>query len=440
MFLSQTKAKNLLNDALSGRLPKNLAPEWLHPLFELLVMQQSKALAQSDLGVQSSRIIAHFGRDALDFNTQISSLVDHSQVLASSTEEMAATASEIEKLGHDVLTQVEKTRDQSTLSKNVLDQLIDKFDSIEQSVSQVGEQVSLFVSRAQNIIQLTSTVNEIADQTNLLALNAAIEAARAGEHGRGFAVVADEVRGLAGRSAEAAAEIENIVSDVVQGANKIDKLVHTTVEVLSTSNEQRNKVERSLKEAHLAAEHSVDAVTQIASAATEQAAVAHDMAKSVSDVFNKTETSAEIFKNISRATKELRDIQNQIMGNYDAARPRMLLTLAKNDHIVWVDKVIRYALHKEKSLQSQELTDHTQCRLGRFLNSPEGQRFSSNPRFRDLVDRLHPKVHQSGIELYKKSDTFKTNRELELKEETELLLALSDKVLDILDDFIHHGA
>jgi len=440
VFLSQTKAKNLLNDALSGKLPRELSPEWLYPLFEHMEKHQARDLSQTNLGVQSSRILTHFGRDALDFNTQISSLVDHSQVLASSTEEMAATASEIEKLGHDVLIQVERTRDQSTQSKNVLDHLIDKFDSIEKSVSQVGEQVSLFVSKAQNIIQLTSTVNEIADQTNLLALNAAIEAARAGEHGRCFAVVADEVRGLAGRSAEAAAEIENIVSDVVQGANKIDKLVHSTVAVLSTSSEQRNKVEASLKAAHTAAEHSVDAVTQIASAATEQAAVAHDMAKSVSDVFNKTEVSAEIFKNISRATKELREIQTQIMGNYDAARPKMLLTLAKNDHIVWVDKVIRYALHKEKSLQSQELNDHTQCRLGRFLGSDEGQQFSNNPRFRDLMDQLHPQVHKTGIELYKKSDTVKVNRELVLKEEAEHLLKLSDKVLDILDDFIHQHA
>jgi methyl-accepting chemotaxis protein len=439
VFLSQNKAKNLLQNALTGSLPENLAPEWLLPLYDHLKRTQSRELIQGTLGVKSARIIAHFGRDALDFNTQISSLVDHSHILASSTEEMAATASEIEKLGHDVLNQVEKTRDQSTLSKNVLDQLIDKFDSIAQSVSQVGEQVSLFVSKAQNIIQLTSTVNEIADQTNLLALNAAIEAARAGEHGRGFAVVADEVRALAGRSAEAAAEIENIVSDVVQGANKIDKLVNSTVDVLNTSSDQRNKVEASLKAAHLAAEHSVDAVTQIASAATEQAAVANDMAKSVSDVFNKTETSAQIFKNISRATRELREIQSDIMAGFDTKKAQMLLTLAKNDHIVWVDKVIRYAVHKEKTLQNQELTDHTQCRLGKYLNSEEGKQFSSNQRFRELVETFHPQVHQVGIALYRKSEKLKANKETELKQEAENLLALSDKVLEILDELINQN-
>lgn len=436
MFISQNKAKQLIQNAISGTISKDQAPDWLSPLFDTLDKQQSQNIAQSSLGVNISKIITHFGRDALDFNEQIISLVDHSQMLASSTEEMAATASEIEKLDHDVLTQVEKTRDQSTLSKNLLDQLIDKFDSIEHSVSQVGEQVSLFVSKAQNIIKLTSTVNEIADQTNLLALNAAIEAARAGEHGRGFAVVADEVRGLAGRSAEAAAEIENIVSDVVQGANKIDKLVNSTIVVLSTSNEQRNKVEFCLKEAHIAAELSVDSVTQIASAATEQATVAHDMAKSVSDVFNKVEISANIFKNISSATKDLRDIQAQIMGSYDLSQAKMLLNIAKNDHVVWVDKVIRYALHKENTLQPQELKDHTQCRLGQFLNSQEGKKFAKHPKFSELVNVVHPQVHKTGISLYKKSEEFGIDKESNLRKETENLLKLSNNVIDILDEFI----
>jgi methyl-accepting chemotaxis protein len=436
VFLSHNKAKKLIQDAIVGNISKDQAPDWLSPLFEVLEKQQSLNITQSSLGVNISKNITHFGRDSLDFNEQIISLVDHSQVLASSTEEMAATASEIEKLGHDVLTQVEKTRDQSTLSKDLLDQLIDKFESIEHSVSQVGEQVSLFVSKAQNIIQLTSTVNEIADQTNLLALNAAIEAARAGEHGRGFAVVADEVRGLAGRSAEAAAEIENIVSDVVQGANKIDKLVHSTVDVLNTSSEQRNKVEHCIKEAHLAAESSVDAVTQIASAATEQATVAHDMAKSVSDVFNKVELSANIFKSISHAIKELRDIQSQIMASYDVSQARMLLNLAKNDHVIWVDKVIRYALFNENTLHPQELKDHTQCRLGKFLNSPDGKVFANHPRFLELVDTVHPKVHKAGISLYKKSEDIGAQKESQQKAEAEKLLQLSDKVMDILDEFI----
>ena len=439
MFLSEKKAKNLLQNVLSGNLPENLAPDWLMPLFDHFKKTQAAELAQANQGVKGSRIIAHFGRDALDFNSQISSLVDHSQILASSTEEMASTASEIEKLGHEVLIQVEKTRDQSTLSKQVLDQLIDKFDSIEKSVSQVGEQVSLFVSKAQNIIQLTSTVNEIADQTNLLALNAAIEAARAGEHGRGFAVVADEVRGLAGRSAEAAAEIENIVSDVVQGANNIDKLVNTSVEVLSTSNEQRNKVEATLREAHSTAELSVDAVTQIASAATQQAAVAHDMAQSVSDIFNKTETSAEIFKSISLATGKLREIQSEIMSGFNPNHPKLLLALAKNDHIVWVDKVIRYAVHNEHSLQSEELKDHTQCRLGRYLNSAEGQQFRSNSHYRELIEEVHPQVHQFGIALYNKASQKSLNIEEELKAEAEQLLRLSEQVLNILDDFINQS-
>lgn len=120
MFISQRKAKQLIEDTLSGCLNPSDTPDWLLPLVNQIQQKINSDLKQSQLGVDISKIITHFGRDALDFNEQIAKLVDHSQMLASATEEMAATASEIEKLDHDVLNQVEKTRDQSTLRKTYL--------------------------------------------------------------------------------------------------------------------------------------------------------------------------------------------------------------------------------------------------------------------------------------------------------------------------------
>lgn len=436
MFISEAKAKQVIEDILKGDIKQSDAPQWALSLFSFIDSKQSNDFAVSNLGVDSSRTISRFGRLALQFNEQISGLVDNSQVLASSTEEMAATASEIENLGQSVLNQVEHSRDQFQTSETNLGNLMVKFEAIESSVSQVGSEVSNFVSKAQNIMQLTSTVNEIADQTNLLALNAAIEAARAGEHGRGFAVVADEVRGLAGRSAEAAAEIENIVSDVVEGANKIDSLVGTTINALTESNQDRLEVREILKDAASSMLQSVDATVQIASAATEQAAVAQDMATSVNDVSHQTETSADIFGQISSSITSLRDNQNNMMSTFEASRPEMLITLAKNDHIVWVDKVIRFALYSEDSLGPNELKDHTQCRLGKFLNSEQGQSLQNKSRFQGLFSDIHPKVHQKGIQLYKSAQNKGLNHEKALKEEADHLIALSDQVIDILDSFI----
>lgn len=436
MFISESKVQQTLENILDGKINQNDAPQWASPLFSMIGKQQTKDLSISGLGVDSSRTISRFGRLALQFNEQIIGLVDNSQVLASSTEEMAATASEIENLGQSVLNQVEHSRDQFETSQENLSALMVKFESIESSVSQVRSEVSHFVSRAQNIMQLTSTVNEIAAQTNLLALNAAIEAARAGEHGRGFAVVADEVRGLAQRSAEAAAEIENIVSDVVHGASKIDDLVGSTVDVLNQSNNDRLSVRTKLEEAATSMNHSVDATVQIASAATEQAAVAHDMANSVNEVSHQTESSAEIFNQIASSITSLRDNQNQIMATFTTNCPEMLITLAKNDHVVWVDKVIRHALYNENTLSSGELKDHTQCRLGKFLDSDSGKSLNRLNRFQELYSDIHPKVHQKGIQLYKSAQNKGINRERELKEEAEQLIGLSDQVIEILDSFI----
>lgn len=433
MFLSEKKAKRLIEDAIKGTLPKKLAQDWLIPVYDLAQKHRSQQRIQCAQGVESTQLLTRLGREALEFNTHISGLIEHSENMAASTEEMAATASEIEKLGHTVLTQVERSRDQSTISKQVLEQLIDKIDSIEKSISQVGEQVSLFVSKAQNIIQLTSTVNEIADQTNLLALNAAIEAARAGDHGRGFAVVADEVRGLAGRSAEAAAEIENIVSDVVQGANKIDKLVHTTISVLSHSGDQRSKVEQSLNSAHLAAEQSVDAVTQIASAATQQADVSQGMAHSIADVFNKTENTLSLFKRMTETTQKLNDIQSGMMASFDKQSLIPALLLLKNNQILWIDHYLRQALDLTASRQQKNAPTHPDTYLESLLTSNHGHFLKTQSGIKQLSSDLYPQMLLIASALSKKVKANKTHKPTKDLEQLQLL---ADKALSIIDDII----
>ena len=409
-------------------------PDWLHPVSNYVSNKLNDDLRLADRVVQCAVVLTPFGRRVLDFQEQLTAVVDETQSLSAATEEMAATAGEIGALGKDVLTQAERSRDQASAGKQLLDALMGRLGRIGETVSQAGGQVSDFVEKTRNISQLTSTVNEIAEQTNLLALNAAIEAARAGEHGRGFAVVADEVRGLAARSAAAAAEIEKIVSDIVNGAQAIDGLVKEAVEELQASVNGRDEVEHSFEQARDAADANVQATVQIANAADQQSAVAQDMSERVLRTSDGAQKLNGIFADISRSIADLREAQGDIVKAFPPDNPRMLLTLAKNDHIVWVDKIVRYALYGERTLTAAELHDHTQCRLGKFLDSAQGQAYRSHPQFNRLYRDLHPKIHAAGAAIFRAAANNRAEGNGALKAKMDELLALSVQVVGVLDE------
>lgn len=436
MFLSPQKAESLIQQLIDGDLPDNEIPSWLQSLAAHFKEKEQKQLTAANHSVLSSTDISRFGQTALKFIEQLNGLVDESQMLATATEEMATTASEIENLGHGVLEKANMAQVRTSDGRAQMDALLRHLQSVEESITKVGQYVTGFVEKTQNIISLTSTVNSIADQTNLLALNAAIEAARAGEHGRGFAVVADEVRGLAARSAQAASEIQGIVSEVVDGATQIDSTVQGAVQVLHESLDSRQQVESTLEDAQSMAGANVDASTQIASAATEQSTVCQDMANRVSDTSNHTRELSTIFHGMAQTIQRLRDQQSQLLGELQFDNPRMTLTLAKNDHVVWVDKVIRFALYGDKSIGEGELKDHTQCRLGKFLDSPAGQRYKTAPRFNELYSDVHPKVHATGTDLYHLTQRGGVDIDAKLQAEADKLIGFSNHVLEILDELI----
>jgi len=186
--------------------------------------------------------------------------------------------------------------------------------SIGNLAAEIGHAVTVVQSLAkdsENINAILTTIRSIAEQTNLLALNAAIEAARAGEQGRGFAVVADEVRNLAQKTQKATEEIQTMIAALQNG----------TREVVRVMEESQSKTDDSVQQAHEAA-HALESITQavsvindmntqIASSAGQQSAVAEDLGRNVSSINQVANQVAEGANKTSQASAELTRLAEQ---------------------------------------------------------------------------------------------------------------------------------
>jgi methyl-accepting chemotaxis protein len=164
-----------------------------------------------------------------------------------------------------------------------------EIDKVEESVNQIAISVKEFVESTRAISGMTLQVKEIADQTNLLALNAAIEAARAGEQGRGFAVVADEVRKLAEKSAQSANEIDRVTSLLNGKSIQVETTVQDGLRSLHTTQDQVEHVAEVLAGTGASIKLSSQGVREINTSVNEQSLASTEIAKNVEKIAQMSE-------------------------------------------------------------------------------------------------------------------------------------------------------
>ncbi|REG83314.1 methyl-accepting chemotaxis protein [Marinomonas pollencensis] len=210
--------------------------------------------------------------------------IDETNMVATAVEEMASNSIQIADIAENtkqsaenVETEIQEVVRQVQFSSEQFNELSHVLNNVEQSVAVVGENV-------EEINHALAVIEGISEQTNLLALNAAIEAARAGEQGRGFAVVADEVRGLAQRTQQSTVEIKEILEKLQSSSVK-------TIDEMSGSAEQRDKVVESMQKINRIIDSSTESIkgltlmnVQVATSANEQSQVANSISQNVSGI------------------------------------------------------------------------------------------------------------------------------------------------------------
>lgn len=179
---------------------------------------------------------------------------------------------------------------------------------LTENISLASSVINQLAQDSQNMNQILDVINSIADQTNLLALNAAIEAARAGEHGRGFAVVADEVRNLASRTALSTTEVRELLDKLISAADQSVSAMETAKDKASSNESISREVDESLTKIKQQIAHISSMNNQIAAATEEQSIVAETVVNNIEDMYNS-------FGATTLAVEEIGEVSHQLDAN-----------------------------------------------------------------------------------------------------------------------------
>jgi methyl-accepting chemotaxis protein len=232
--------------------------------------------------------------------------------VATAMHEMSATVQEVARNAEQASQAASEADKQARAGDQVVAQAVAQIERLANEVGRSAVAMNELEQESGRIGKVMDVIKAVAEQTNLLALNAAIEAARAGEAGRGFAVVADEVRGLAQRTQQSTEEIESLVAGLQNGTRQVSSIMLSSRELTDSSVELARKAGTSLGSITQTVS-SIQAMNQqIAAAAEQQSSVAEEISRSILNVRDVSEQTASASEETAASSIELARLGNQL--------------------------------------------------------------------------------------------------------------------------------
>ncbi len=347
--------------------------------------------------IDLSHVVEQFSYLAEHTNFGVRRQQQEVNLVATAITEMAATVHEVSRNTIHTAQAATAADEKLANTQQIVTEAMEVINRLAADVGEAATMVARVDEDSQRIGSVLDVIRGIAEQTNLLALNAAIEAARAGEQGRGFAVVADEVRSLAQRTQHSTQEIQEMIQRLQGG-------VATTVAKMKASEAMAQESVSHTEEANsalIAITAAVDTISQmsnqIATASEEQNSVTDELNRNILTINEIAEQTATDAANSSETSNQLANQVEILMNLLSEFRTDALalteLSRAKASHLAWKSKM-RSFLDGKSSLSEQEAFSHQECRFGQWYYSEGKSRFGHLEAMKQ-IEAPHRELHET---------------------------------------------
>ncbi|WP_171038047.1 methyl-accepting chemotaxis protein [Aquibacillus sediminis] len=395
----------------------------VHKINELLQLKNSQLREQFLLNSELIEYVTEM--------TYVKDMVDQISYQKNSINEIAATSQEMstssEEIANFVQNSLVKTKEVVEMSESSMQNIHHSFTHIDQSFDEmntVQSKMQSVVEGTKEIDKVVNIIKDVADQTNLLSLNASIEAARSGESGKGFAVVADEIKKLSQNTKESVTYINNLLGNLREEIDHSNQKLIGAIDVFASGKEQINEAVTSMNEMEESLGEMNTTFDSIATNVEEQSAATEEVSARLSEINDQTGVLNDI---VLKTGQGIYTISSMIENQRKAAIPyykdfsgEQVLILVASEHLLWKWKAYN-AVCGFVNLDESSIQSHDMCTVGKFMATND---ISSDVK---KLEEPHKKVHTLSKEIVRavnNGDRTHIDRYLtELDEATETFIS-----------------